>query len=501
MASGGRRREWVLGGLGIAVLLAVVKVGIHLATGWRYGFHRDEFYYITGGLHPAFGYVDHPPAVPLLAGAVYRVFGDSLLALRISPALAGAALVVGAAWLAGALGGGRFAQVVAAVLMLACPLYLITNSMFQTVSFDHLAWFGVIALTVQLIRTGDRRLWRAIGVVFGAGLLIKYTIGLLAIGLLAGLLLTPHRHWLRMRWPYLGGLVAVVIASPNLIWQVINGFPTLEFIRNNSAAVREDGSLFESLLLHLLQPGPLAVPFIVAGAVFLLRADAGRFRLLGVAFLTTLLLVLVLGAKPYYIGPIYPLMFAAGAVAVESFAGRREWSWQRPAVITALAVGNMLVMFPYFVAVLPEETAADIGVFDLNEDMAEMVGWPDFVQTVATIYDGLPPEEQEHVAILTLSYGEAGAIDVLGGEYGLPNAVSGHNSYSFWGARGRESDVAIVTVYRHSDIAPYFEDCQQVAVIENRFGVENEMSGRPIHLCRGAHEPLPDLLEHLRHFR
>lgn len=483
---------------GPLAVLAALKLVLNLLAWDRYGFHRDEWYYIVGGLHPAAGYVDHPPLTPLLAGLIYRIAGLELVAYRLVVGLAGAAVIVLAGLMARELGGGRTAQWLAGLAVLCLPIFAMTNLLFQTVPFDQLVWAVVILLFVRLLRRQEPRAWLWIGLAFGVGLLTKHTVALLAIALGVALLLTPARRWLGTRWPYLALGLAVLSALPNLIWQLANDFPTLEFIENNSANTREEFSRPALVFWQLFVPGFLALPLIGAGALWLFRAEGGRWRALGWLAVTPPLLVVLLQAKFYYSAPVLPLLCAGGAVAAERWIAERERGWRRPALVGALAL-NLLVILPFMVPLLPLERAHDLGVFDINGELAETVGWDELAAQVAEVYATLSPEEQARTRILTIAYGEAGALDLLGDDYGLPDALSAHNSYYHWGP-GDDWDTLIVVGFRPARLEPHFEACEPAGEVRLALDIDNEINGHPLLICRGLRTPVDQWWEGLRTF-
>ena len=488
------------GGTAIVLALALVKLLVHLATGWRYGYHRDEMYYVIGGRHLEWGYVDHPPFTPLLARMATTVFGESLLGLRFFSALAGAIVVVLAALLARELGGGRFARGLAALAVLASPMYLGANGMFQTVSFDQLWWVLGTLLVVRLLRTEDPRLWLPLGMVVGVGLQTKHTMALFGAALAVGLLLTPQRAWLRTRWPWLAAALAFGIVLPHLLWQVANDWPTLGFLRNSNADVQEETGRLGFVLWQALLIGPLALPIMGLGIRRLFAADGGRYRALGWLCAAVFGALLVLGGKPYYVGPLYPLLLAAGAVGVERLSRRSPRPWLRPAAGALLAVNGLLPL-PILVPLLPQDTMVDLKLFDFNADLAEMVGWPEMVQQVAAVHRGLPEAERTGAAIFAGSYGEAAAIDVLGEAHDLPPAISGHNSYWLWGP-GAAADARVVVAVRvrPETLSALFRDCRPAGTITNAAGVDNESLGVPIHVCREPVRPLSELWPELKRY-
>lgn len=472
--------------------LGLVKLIVQLAVAGRYGFHRDELYYLAAGRHPSLGYVDYPPVTAMLARLSTLVFGNSLVGLRVWPALAGAAIVVLGGLIARELGGGRLAQVLAAGLVLCSPMFLGSNSMFQTVSFDELTWAVCLYLVARLLaRGGPPRLWLALGVTFGIGLETKYTILVLAAGLAVGLVLTTQRRWLATQWPWLAAAIAGALLVPNLVWQATHGWPTLEFLGNHNAEMAAENPPTRFLSEQLLLIGFAGVPLWIAGFVDLLRRP--RFRMLGLAAVVVILVLLVQRAKSYYAGPIHPLLLAAGAVSFERFLDRqqspRRKRRQVRALIAALAV-TTIVAAPFALPVLPVHQMVRFHLDELREDYAEMVGWPELVGTVASVYRSLPPGERANARVLASNYGEAGAVDWYGPRLGLPFAISGHDTYWFWRPRHQTVGPLITLGYGSAELRTLCGDLRQVGTVTNGAGATNEERGGQVFLCRDLRIPL-----------
>jgi 4-amino-4-deoxy-L-arabinose transferase-like glycosyltransferase len=487
-------RGWRVGA--VLALLALVKLGVHLATAGRYGWHRDELYYAAAGRHLAFGYPDFPPVTPLLARLSEAVFGGSLTGFRVLPALAGAAMVVLAGLLARELGGGRAAQVLAGLAALCSPMLLGANALMQTVTFDQLAWVVVLFLFARLLRSGDPRWWPAVGAAVGVGLQTKFTMLTLALGIAVGVLATPVRRQLRTPWPWLAGAVALAVLAPNLVWQQANGWPTLEFLDNQTTDVAGEESPLSFALDTLLLVGPPALPLLLGGLWVLWSRP--RLRPLAWACVVPPAVVLATQAKAYYVGPLYPLLLAAGAVGVEALAARRGRAWVLRAAATTVVVGG-LVAAPIAVPVLPAGRMVDAGLAEVREDWAEMLGWPELAATVATVWRQLPTGERARASIVTGNYGQAGAIDRFGPGLGLPAATSGHNGYWFWAEEGRAGAPVVVVGIPAERLAGVCDGARQVATLDNPYGVDNEERGAPVVLCPSA-RVAPRAWPFLRHF-
>jgi 4-amino-4-deoxy-L-arabinose transferase-like glycosyltransferase len=301
--------------LAVPAVLAVTggTLAVHLALSGRYGYFRDELYYLDCGRHLAWGYVDHAPLIGLLA-RVALALGGSLPVLRGMAALAGAGTVLLAGLLAWRMGGGRFAQTLAALAVAVMPIRLGIDSLFTMNAFEPLFWLGAVYILLRIIDTGQGRPWLWLGLLIGAGLMNKHSTVFFALSLAAGVVLTPLRRWLRTPWPWLGALAALAVFSPNLIWQAVHGFPTLEDLRNVARTGKNVvlGPMAfigqQALITH-----PALVPLWLAGLVWLFRGQRGRYRALGWMYAVFFVLMFALKAKNYYLAPIYPVLMAAGA--------------------------------------------------------------------------------------------------------------------------------------------------------------------------------------------
>jgi hypothetical protein len=479
---------------GLAVL-ALAKLAVHLLTNGVLGFHRDELYYLASGRHLAPGYVDYPPFTPLLARLGLALFGPSVFGLRLFTTLAGVAMVVLAGLIARELGGGRFAQLLAAGAALASPMLLGANWLFQTVTFDQLTWTVALLLAVRLVRTGDPRWWLAVGAVLGVGVEVKYTVLVLGFGLAVGALATPVRRHLLTAWPWLGALAALLLLAPNLAWQVQNGWPSVAFIVGHPQNQADSFSPPVFLAQHVALVGPLALPLWLAGWYRLLRRP--ELRMLGMTALTGFAAFLVEG-KSYYAGPLFPLLLAAGAVGVEA-VGRDRARWLRSATVTALAL-NAVVLLPLAIPVVPASRLHALGLDAIRKDYADTVGWPELADQVAAVYDSLPPDERAQAVVLAANYGEAGAIDLYGPARGLPSAICPELTYWYWKPGHVDDRTVIVAGYPRDYVERYFASVEPAATITMPFGVDNEEVGREIVVARQPRVPLDSAWAEMRRF-
>jgi hypothetical protein len=488
----------------VPAAFALAALVLHLLWIESYGWFRDELYYVVCGERLAFGYVDHPPLVALIARIARTLLGDSLAALRFSSVLAGAAVIFLCGGLAREMGGGRLAQALATLCALIAPVYLFAFHIYSMNSFDVLFWTLGALVVIRIVKTGNARLWLLFGALAGLGLQNKHSMLFFGFGVFAGLLLTPERRHFRGPWIWLGGALAAVVFLPHVIWQVVNGWPTLEFIRNATANKNVALSPLEFFKEQAFQMHPLTFPLWLAGLGWLLLSRAGRpFRLLGWMYLAIFAVLVSQASKAYYLAPVYPVLFAAGGTAVESALRRLDGSWLRPAIATMillLLVAGGAATAPLTLPVLPVERfipyARALGVEisagerhrmgDLPQHYADMHGWEEIVAEVKRVYDGLPSEEKAGAKVFGQNYGEAGAVDVLGRAQGLPRAISGHNNYFLWGPGdlGNLSRVLIVIGGDEEDNRANCPSLERAGEIRCGYCMPYE-DRQPVYLCRG----------------
>ncbi len=482
---------------GILTSLALVAFAVHLLTAGRYGYFRDELYYIMAGRHPDWGYVDYPPMVAWLAWLTHHTLGDGPVALHVLPALAHAALVVLTGLMARELGGGRFAQGLAAGATLLSPTFLGVANLFSMDPFDQLWWVLAAYLVLRLHARGQPRLWTLVGVVVGLGLLTKMTMLSFAAALAVGLLLSPRRRLLATRWPWLAAAIALLGLLPYVGWQAAHGWPTLEFYHNYT----RDTAPGDFLLLQVLTIHPLLLPLWVGGLVFYLVSREGRlYRALGWTYLVLLGVFLAGHAKFYFLAPVYPMLFAAGARLWEQrLRGRRWWRVAWPLYAGGLTVSGILLAILILPA-LPIQTYVQLTGGNLSQPIGDRVGWPELLSTVAGVYRQLPPAERAHTRILTANYGEAAAIDIFGPARGLPGAVSGHNNYYLWGPGPAGATVTLALGYPRQRLEILFADVREAAVLTNAYGVRNEENGYRVYVCRRPRLRWADAWPRIKHY-
>jgi hypothetical protein len=478
-------------------LLALLSAAVHLLVIGRYGWFRDELYYIACGEHLDFGYVDHPPLIALTARVTRELLGGSIVAARLPSVLAGAAVILLCGRIAREMGGGRFAQATAAVCALVVPVYLFTFHVLSMNSFDVLFWTLAAWIVARIANGGDPRLWLLFGAVCGLGLQNKHSLLFFGFGVFVGLLLTPERKHFRGPWIWLGGAIAVLLFLPNVLWEAVHGWPTAELVRNATANKNVALSPLAFFGEQVKQMHPLTFPVWLAGLVWLFRS---RYRVLGWAYVAAFLVLISQTSKAYYLAPAYPPLFAAGATAIELwFRGRVKW------LVPILVFAGGAVTAPLALPLLPEESfiryarALGIGMSAgerhemgaLPQHFADMHGWEEMAAEVARVYRSLPPEERARAGIYAQNYGEAGAVDLLGRKYGLPKASSGHNNYFLWGPRG-PGDPLIIIGGDAEDHRQAFRDVRQAGEIHCGYCMPYE-NDQPVWIARGLKAPIAQI--------
>jgi len=481
----------------IAFSLAAAACLVHLLCSGRYGCFRDELYYIACGARLAWGYVDQPPLIAIVARFSHWLLGDSLFALRFFPALAAAAKVLLTAWMVRELGGKRFAQLLAGTAVFLAPIYLTFDSFLSMNAFEPAFWTLCAALAMRIAKQGNCRLWVLFGLIAGLGLLNKHSMLFFGFGMVLALLLMPQRRAFLSPWIWLGGLVAFLIFLPNLLWEIHYGWPTLEHLHNVALVKYAPVTPLQFILEQALLVHPLAAPICLAGLYFFLRAKDGRpYRFLGWTYLLILAQLVILKGKIYFLAPVYPMLFAAGAIWIEQWVRLRNRNRMKPAILLALAVGGM-VAAPLALPVLPVEAMAAYSKFwnvgdikvekqpegKLPQLWADMFGWENQVATIARVYGSLPAGEQSKCALLAGNYGEAAAIDHFGGAYGLPKSISGSNNYYLWGPRDHSSEVVISVGVPMIRLQQIFGQIEQAALIVDEYAMPDE-SNLPVYICR-----------------
>jgi Dolichyl-phosphate-mannose-protein mannosyltransferase len=497
----------------ILFYIALSKLFLLVIWGGNYGFFRDEFYYIECSKHLAFGYVDQPPLSILLLAVSRTLFGESILAIRIFSYITGSATVFVSGLIARELNGKRFAQILTALSALFCGVMLGVSNFFSMNSLDILFSATALYLIIRLIKSNDKRIWYPIGIVFGLGLENKLSFLFLGFGLAAGMLLTKERKYYLCKELYLAVLTAFLLFLPNIIWQIANHYPTLEFMRNASAWKIVRMTPLQFFLGSLMELNPAYIVLLASAVYFLfIDRDGKKFALIGLVYIVLFTVFVINHGKPYYMGIIYPAVIGAGAVGAEVLIERYLNNWARSALVLYLILSYGVVL-PFSVPVLPVDSfikySEFLGIKQENSEKSKLgllpqyysdrFGWEEMVESVALVYKGLSEEEKKKTVIFAQDYGQAGAIGMFGKKYGLPEVFSTHNNYWLWGPPNDwDGSIAIVVGSNMHDNLKFFGEVDLAAFHYNKYGMPFENVS--IFICRRAKAPAKEFWPKIKNF-
>ncbi|WP_295631604.1 glycosyltransferase family 39 protein [Novosphingobium sp.] len=495
-----------------ALLAALVVFAFHAAFASRYDLFRDELYFIVCGQHPAFGYVDQPPLVPLLAAGLYAI-GHGAFALRLPGAIVSGALVYLAARFVVLLGGGRLAAAPAMLAVAIAPMLMGLTAVLNTTLFDPLLWTAVAYLLARAIRFDDDRALIGAGMVVGLALEIKYAMLFWAVGLAIGILVTPQRRLVLRPALWIGLALGVLIALPSFVWQAAHHFPFLEL----GAAAKDknaDVALGPFLANQAMVMNPASAPLWIAGLVGpFVVARLKDMRFVPIACLVVLVIVRLGHGKDYYMAPCYPVLFVLGAVTLAPLVTTVARKLVAGLVaVAAIAVSAVIapitlpLLSPFGLAhymtrigFTPQAQERSFAGTSLPQVFADQLGWHDFTRQVVDAWARIPPADKARTAIKLDNYGETAALDIFGRPAGLPPSLSGHNQYYLWGLRGQDP-VNLLVVQRDVEaLRPYCSSVEVLATTSSRFAMAYE-NGKAIALCRGLKQPLATLWPQIKHF-
>jgi 4-amino-4-deoxy-L-arabinose transferase-like glycosyltransferase len=482
---------------GIAAIIALA----HLITNQRYGFHRDELQFLSDALHMDWGFVAYPPFTPLVERLSMEIFGLSMVGLRLASVLAQACAIVVTGLMACELGGGRLAQITAALAVALAPLSLFEGTEFQYTTFDYLWWVLIAYFVIRLLKSENQRWWLAIGAAAGLGFETKYAIAFFIAGL-GGIFFTPARRFLAGRWFWYGVAVALGIFLPNLIWQTRHDFISLHFLQSIHARDVGEGRANGFVLAQfLLCANLITAPVWIAGLVGFLRDR--RYRLLGWMYLIPLALFLIAKGRGYYLAAAYPMLLAMGSVVCERWVSSMSTPRRRTvevAYFTLFAACGLI----FAALLLPIATSGRLMELALkyNGDLREEIGWDQVVKTVAGVRDSLPPDRRQHAGILVGNYGEQGAIELLSGGYHLPTPLSLTNSAWLRGYPTPPPTPLIVLGFSRESADRAFTACQEAAQVPNPYGIKNEETQyHPnVFVCEAPRLPWPEFWKKYQNF-
>ncbi|HXT23880.1 MAG TPA: glycosyltransferase family 39 protein [Candidatus Eisenbacteria bacterium] len=507
---GKRIADFLRSDLGVLLLIAGARVLFHVFTNGQYGFHRDELQTLDDARHLEGGFVAYPPIAPLIGRLELTLFGTSLIGFRVFAAVAVSGVMVLAGLIGKELGGTRQTQVLAAVAAGISPVSLTQGAVFQYVSLDYLWGVATTYFLVRLAKSDDPRWWPAVGATLGLGMETRYTAGFLALGMVGAVLLTPIRRHLLSGWLWAGVAFSILIFLPNLVWQGRHHFISLDFLSHLHARDLRQGRYKDFYIGQLLVClNFVTVPLAFLGLGFYFRRpvpalplenpdltnEGLRLRLLGWTFLLTFLLFAIAGSRSYYTAPLYPMLVAGGSVMFGIWARRRQPRSARLAnglqwsALLAAGVCFSLLLLP----VAPIGSRVWRVTAKLHDQFREEIGWPELAQSVAAVYNALPPEERARTGILAGNYGEGGALNLYGPALGLPHTMSLTNSFWYRGYDPRLPQTVILTGFDREEAEKVFASCVLAGNNGNPWGVDNEESREhpDILVCRNLKPSWP----------
>ena len=463
--------------------IAALTFAFHMATAKLYGFFIDEIYFLACGEHLAWGYVDFPPLTAFQAWLTRYLFGDSAYSIRLFPSMAAAGIVLLAAAMARELGGGRVAQIMAALVAFLSPGYLASCSYLCMNSIEPLIWGGCALIVIRIIKRDEPRLWPWFGALAGIGMLNKHTMLVFGFAIVVAMLLTPDRKLMFNRWFLLAGAIAFAIFLPNLIWEIRHHFPhieQLENIKRNGRDVQMNPIVF--LLWDVLLANPLAAPLWIAGLVSLIAGSLTRYRAIGYAWIIAYVVLILVHGRFYYLLPAFVMIIGAGAVVVERLPRRVIIAYAALIVIAGVLIApNAVPVLPpaaYFryVAIthVSQPRFEHRRTTSMPQFFADRFGWPEMAATVARAYFSIPPAERARTAIFGHDYGQSGAVDFFGPRYGLPKSIGGHLTNWYWGPRQYTGESILVLGDDRETLESKFEVVVPMAEIGHPYAMAQE---------------------------
>jgi 4-amino-4-deoxy-L-arabinose transferase-like glycosyltransferase len=496
-----------------ALFLSLIAFIIHLVGNPHYGFFRDELYFIMCGFRPALGYVDQPSLTPLLAAST-QYFGESLFLLRALAAVFAACSVYVTCLLVTELGGGSFAQMLAALVAFFCPVLMNFGTKVSPDMFGLVLWPLSVLYILRILNGAHAKTWLLVGILFGISFNAKYSIVFFAIAITLGLIVTKQRRILFTRWAFFGAALCILISLPNILWQWYHHFPMIELLRAGQNGKNIILSPIQFIASQLLITNPVLAICWIVGFIWLLYNSSLRF--IAIAYIFIIAQMLLFHGKHYYAANFYPMLIAAGGVAIEFWTKKNNIKNFRPLIIFFGIVFG-IVLVPYVMPILPVNTFIRYNSFIapllhlkitktentqeglLPQDFADMHGWPELAKVVRSVVDSLPPEDRNHVVIAAQNYGEAAAIEFFWGSSELPPVISSHNQYYLWGPGQGSADLLIdvngycgksIGLYRSAVLAATFHN-PLVMPYENNI---------PIMICRGINRSLKEYWPNVKHY-
>lgn len=472
--------------LPLILVLSFVKLIIQYFGNQNYGFHRDELLHLSVSEHLDWGFVEFPPFIALIGKLSYWFFDYSLLGVRLFPTLAGAGILILCCLIAIELGGKSKAILLAGVCVLAFLPFYRNHTLFQPVAFDQLFWTLGFYFFIKFINSENKKHLLFLGISLGFGLMNKYTILVWAFGIFIGLFFYQKGRLYKNKWLYISALISFLIFLPNIIWQFQHDFPLLKHLEALYGSQLNERSPMQFGLEQLNFPFTLVVSLFGLLAL-LIGNNLKKYRAIGLASLVIFATMWLLSSKAYYVFAIYPVLFAAGAVKIESLLAKKPTLLY---LIAVLVFVPSLYFIPELTPILPIEKYVayaglkeENGRVELMGDYADMFGWEEQVKLVDSVYRSLNPKERETCVLWAENYGEAGALKIIGKKYNLPNPISRHVSFWYWGF-GNENATVWISLGNEKQAVDYiFEEVKLVKIITHKYAIGEE-NGIPLYICR-----------------
>ena len=497
------------------IILYMIPLLIHLYVNAfaGYGYFRDELYYIKCSTQLGLGYVDHPPFSIYILFVSRLIFGESLFAIRIIPALASSLTVLFTCLMVLKLGGRKPALIISSVCAIFAPVYLGMNSFYSMNCLDILLWSIAAYLVINIIDQSKWSYWILLGITLGIGLLNKIGFLWFGFGFFAGLILTDKRKDLLTVKPYLCALIALMIFSPFIIWNFMNDFAHLEFIRNAVSGKYSQLDAKDFISGQILNMNPLSVIVWMTGlSYFLFNEEGRRYRILAIIYLTSFFILIINGhSKAEYLAPAYTMLFAGGGVYIEKITAFK-YKWLKYAVVLSVIISGIIIA-PFALPVLPVEkyieyskklgmtpsSSEDKELSELPQFYADMFGWEELARDISKVYLSLNEDERKRAVVFGQNYGQAGAVDFFRKKYPLPNAVSGHNSYWLWGFDKTEDPVIIIIGGNKDDLLKLFDYAEQAMIHTAKYAMPYE-NNIPVFIAKNPKTPLDKIWNKIKHF-
>ncbi len=480
--------------------LLLFKFIIQLVGNRNYGFHRDELLHLSVSEHLDWGYFEFPPFIAFIGKLSYFIFDYSLWGVRLFPTLAGVGILYLCCKIAVELGGKSKSVLLAGIAILTFVPFYRNHTLFQPVAFDQFFWLLAFFFVVKYLNSENKKFLIYVGIVAGIGLLNKYTMLFWGLGITVGFLFFDKGKVFKSKWLYISGIVSLLIFLPNVIWQIQNGIPFFDHINELNQSHLSEQSSWDFVAGQIEIP-PILIFTLIGLFALLINKSFKKYRTLGVAFLTIFFTMWIFKAKAYYFFAAYPIVFSAAAVQVERWFERRPWINY---VLAASMLVPMLYFIPMMTPVLPIDKFIDVydipsenGRYQLTGDYADMFGWKEQVALVDSVYKELPDSVRTNTVIWAENYGEAGALKILGDQYNLPDPISRHGTFWYWGYGNPDAELWISLGNEKEAVEYIFENCTLIKTITHPYAIDEEVD-IPLYTCRNPKVDIPQWWEDYR---